>query len=453
MSNTVSRRIAVIGAGPAGLVTAKTFLQAGCDVTVYEIGTHIGGTWVYDNDNGRSRMYRNLRINTAKRYTRFSDFDFEADVPAYPDHRHMSRYLRRYAEHFGVAPRILFRHEVASVQPAPRLGTQPLRWTVATRDGGMREYDAVAVCTSPFDRPHHVSWLRESFTGEYLHSSDYRVPEPFAGKRVCVIGGGNSAVDIASDLCTVAERTVVVARSGVFVTPQYFCGMSFNEIIVRYLQTWWFPSWLRRRAVKLMVHAVHGSVTDLGFKRPQHRVHPTTSATIVADILFGRVAVKQGIKKIDGRSLQFVDGTSDHFDTVIAATGFHTAFPFLPPEVAAANGNRLNLYKRVVAPGSPGLYFIGMINLDTPINYACERQARWICEIELGNASLPTKAEMLADIAAKHAWVEKHYGGAMRHAVQEESKVYYADLERELMRGRLPRWAATIVALIRSSPS
>src|SRR4029434_3180304 len=97
-----TRRIAVIGAGACGICAAKYLLEVGFDVTVYEIGTQIGGLWCYENDNGRSSAYRTLHINTSRGVTRFSDLDFDAATQPFPDHVDMHRYLVRYATHFGV---------------------------------------------------------------------------------------------------------------------------------------------------------------------------------------------------------------------------------------------------------------------------------------------------------------------------------------------------------------
>ena len=152
--------------------------------------------------------------------------------------------------------------------------------------------------------------------------------------------------------------------------------------------------------------------------------------------MFDRVAVKQGISAIEGPFVNFVDGSHEEFDCIIAATGFVTEFPFLPAEIVQATAPTLNLYKRIVMPGWPGLYFVGMINLDTPINFACERQARWIAAIECGGVALPSKDEMLTDIATKRAWVEKTFGTANRHSLQEDSVAYYAELSRALRKGR-----------------
>ena len=130
------KRIAVIGAGAAGLCSAKYMKAAGFDVTIYEIGSQIGGMWTYRNDNGLSNAYRTLHINTSRGVTRFHDLDFDADVQAFPDHDDMRRYLNKYAEHFGLVPLIRFNAPVTRLEPAfaPAKGETP-RWRIVTAAG------------------------------------------------------------------------------------------------------------------------------------------------------------------------------------------------------------------------------------------------------------------------------------------------------------------------------
>ena len=115
------KSIGIIGAGAAGICGARHMLAQGFDVTVYEIGSHIGGMWVYCNDNNRSSAYKTLHINTSRSVTRFSDLDFDADVQTFPDHWDMHRYLQRYAEHFDIMPRIRFNSPVAASRNESRL--------------------------------------------------------------------------------------------------------------------------------------------------------------------------------------------------------------------------------------------------------------------------------------------------------------------------------------------
>ena len=425
--------VAVIGAGASGLCTAKHLLEAGLDVTVYEIGTQVGGLWCYGNDSGRSSAYRTLHINTAKNMTNFSDFRFRDDVQRFPSHWDMHAYLEEYAEHFGVMERIEFESEVVAVTPLfePGPGAGDPGWEVETVDGRKRVFDDVCVCTGHLTRPMHVPQFRDGFGGEYVHSHDYREPEPFIGKRICVVGIGNSAVDIASDVCVYAERCVLVARTGVRIAPKLLFGVAFTDVTEWFMRGW-VPEWLRARALAFLVWCVHGDMRKLGLPPITRRVHPTSSATVVSDIAYDRILVKQGIDEVEGKTLRFADGAAEEFDVLIAATGYLVELPFLSPDVVPVENNGVKLYKRIVPPDWPGLYFIGMTNITTALNVNYEHQARWVREFILGNAVLPSREEMRADIEAQDEFIRTHYKATPRHAIEEEHLRYFPALRKSL---------------------
>lgn len=431
-----SRKTAVIGAGACGLCAAKYLKESGFDVTIFEIGTQIGGLWRFMNDNNRSSAYRTLHINTSRGVTRFHDLDFDPDVQAFPDHADMHRYLVKYAEHFDIKRLIRFQARVVDLRPdfAPERGESP-RWVIELEDGTVETFDAVVVASGHLTVPLHAPMFRDDFSGEYLHGHDYKAPEPFVGKRICVVGVGNSACDMATDVCSTARRCVLVARSGVLILPKLFCGVPFTDI-TRQIQRPWIPSWLRRKLTAFLAYLVHGSMTKLGFRPMDQRAHVTSNGTIVTDIAYNRIAVKQGIERIDGKMIHFADGSAEEFDVLLAATGYLIDLPFISRDIVPLEDNRLDLYKRMVQPGWPGLYLMGFFNTDTALNMVYEHQARWVRDIELGRAKLPSRREMEADIAAKRRWVAVHYKDSLRHTIEEEHVPYIGELKASLRRMR-----------------
>lgn len=425
------KSIAVIGAGAAGICAAKHMLEAGFDVTVYEIGSRVGGMWVFGNDNGRSSAYSTLHINTARNLTSFSDFAFEASVPPFPSHRDMARYLARYADHFGVTPRIRFNTKVERVSPAAGYSEDKPAWEVAIAGGGIARYDSVIVATGHLTQPLEVPALRDGFTGEYLHSHYYKEPAPFVGKRVCVVGVGNSALDIASDLATVTPRLVLVARSNAFIFPKLVFGRPFWDV-VKGLYKPWVPAAVRNRIVRALVWIVQGEMSALGFPATAKKVHATSNANIVNHIRYQRVIVKQGIERIDGRRIVFSDGSAEEFDTLIAATGYLIDIDFMDRKVIEPRDNALDLYMRMVPPGWRGIYFLGFLNSDSALNWIAEGQSRWVREHEAGRARLPSRPEMLNEIDARAAWVRSTYKDTPRHGIEVEHMPYFADLKRTL---------------------
>ncbi len=418
----------MIGAGACGICAAKYLLEVGFDVTVFEIGGQIGGMWCYMNDNGRSSAYRTLHINTSRGVTRFSDLDFDAATQVFPDHTDMHRYLVAYADHFKVTPHIKFHGCVTQVRPAFERKTEAPRWEVQLAYGVSEVFDSVIVAsghlTQPLDMPEF-----KAFTGEYVHAHNYKVPEPYVGKRICVVGVGNSACDIASDLCVTAPRCVLVARSGLLILPKLMFVRAFTDITAR-IQRPWIPRNLRRRITRFLTWLAHGDLTRLGFKRPEILSHVTSNATVVTDIAYRRIEVKTGIETIEGKTIRFADGTSGEFDVLIAATGYAIDLDFIPTSVLQAADNQLDLYMRMVPPQWPGLFFMGFFNTDTALNMVFEHQARWVREILLDNARLPDAAAMRQAIAERSAWYATQYRQSIRHSIEEEHVRYLRDLKQ-----------------------
>ena len=430
----MTRSVAIIGAGASGICAARYFKEAGFDVTVFEIGSKVGGLWCFENDNGLSAAYRTLHINTAKGLTNFRDFKFPPETQHFPDHRDMYAYFERFVDHFKLRSLIRFKTRVVRVSPSNRVPGERSPWIVETEDGNRETFDAVVVASGHLSVPLHFEKYR-AFGGQYLHSHDYKRPEDFLGKRVCIIGAGNSGLDIAADLASVNPRTVIVARSGVLIVPKLIFGRPFTD-----MTTWLahplVPEWLGRAITRTLIYLIHGPMERLGFKPRRGRAHTMSNATIVQHIAYRRVAVKHDIASIEGRNVTFSDDTSEEFDALIAATGYKIALPFLSEEILSVRDNVVKLYNRMVHPDWPGLYFMGLLNVNGAANQAYEHQAPWLVAIESGEAALPSPAEMHDAIARKAAWVARYYPGTLRHTIEEEPTPYFRELAASLRAAR-----------------
>lgn len=424
------RRYAVIGAGVAGLCAAKHLIEAGFeDVTIFEIGTQIGGIWCYENDNGMSSAYQTLHINTAKNITHFHDFPFPPDVQLFPSHKDMHQYLVSYAEHFDLVRRIRFGTRVTSLEPSARYTRECPEWELRTQAGEIFTFDHVIVASGHLSTPLDDPTLKAEFGGEYLHTHYYRQPKPFVGQRVCIVGAGNSACDIASDICMTADRTVLVARSGVQIAPKLIFGRPFTDFTILFDHEW-FPDRLRRWIINSFIKLFHGNMTDLGFKPLARRAHALSNAVLVQHIAYRRITVKQGIARVEDRTIEFVDGTREEFDIVIGGTGYRYDIPFLSQDIVPTTDNKIELYKRIVPPDWRGLYMIGFLNTTTSLPNAFEHQMRWLLPIETRQAALPSSDEMRQDIAAKHDFIAKYYYASPRHTIEEPHMVYLPELRK-----------------------
>lgn len=432
-TSSASKRIAVIGAGAAGLAAARHLLARRVEIVVYELGSRIGGLWVYENDNGLSPAYLSLHLNSEIRVTAYKEFPFPDGSPLYPNHVEVSRYLEAYADRFGLRPHIRFNSNVVEVAP---VGNDALpRWRVRLASGVAEEFDGVGVATGHQGVPSHPTW-REKFTGEYLHAHAYRVPEPFRGKRVLVVGVGNSAVDIAADVCVVTLSTVMTARSPVLIMPRMMFSMPTSRVLAK-LEKPWMPWPMRRWIRELLTRIVHGRMEQWGFVTPKTRTHPTSHPSLISHCLWNRIKGKPGIAEVNGKEVVFADGTRNTYDTVIAATGYKVELPFLAAELVPKKGHQLTLFHRVVSPTAPGLYFVGFFNVSGGGNIQMMgTQAEWVAEIVSGDVSLPSPSVMAAAIEAEHRLLQRRFPGSPRYALELDPREYNRNLARERAAGR-----------------
>ncbi len=424
MSEPEQVHFAVIGAGAGGLCAAKNLVRRGIEATIFEVGSQIGGLWVYNNDSGLSPAYRSLHINSEARVSSFEDFPFREGISLYPDHAEMHQYFLDYAKHFDLTRRIRFQSRVTGIEP------EEGRYRIRLENGTSEVFDGVVVATGHQSTPRHPPEVG-AFTGEYLHAHDYRVPEPFTGKRVMVIGPGNSGVDIAADICTVTGTTILCARSPVLIMPRMMFGVPNSRTLVK-IEKPWVPWAVRIWARTLLTRMFHGRMEQWGFRTPRTRTHPISHPTLMSHIAWKRVDVKPGIAAIEGQEVRFVDGTAETIDSIIAATGYVTEFPFLPPGSSPGSGTRLDLYNRVVHPAMPGLYFIGFFDVSGGSNIRMmDDQAEYIAAIASGTIKLPDRAAMQAAIAADHAWAAKQFPDSPRYGLELDPRRYRRLLARD----------------------
>ena len=423
-----TRTIAVIGAGAAGLCATKHLLGKGMEVVVYELGTRIGGLWVYENDNGLSGAYQSLHVNSENKVTAYKDFPFPDTAPIYPDHVQMAQYLVDYVDKFELRRHIRFNANVTKV--AQVAGG---RWVVQLADASYQHFDAVVVASGHQGVPSHPPFAKD-FTGEYLHSHAYRVPEPFKGKHVLVVGAGNSACDIASDICTVTASATMAARSPVLLMPRMFLGVPTSRVLGK-LEKPWMPWPLRRWFRQSIARMAHGRMEQWGFVTPKTRTHPAGHHLLIGHFIWNRISAKPGIEKISGDTVHFVDGSSKRFDTLIAATGYEVHLPFLSESLSPMRGRWLELFHQVVKPEVPGLYFLGFFNVSGGGNIRMmDDQAQWVAALETGEVGLPNPSAMKQAILKERETVTRLYPDSPRYALELDPRVYRAALASQMRR-------------------
>lgn len=423
------RKVGVIGAGAAGLCAAKHLLSRGLEVTVFELGPTVGGLWVYQNPNGRSPAYLSLHINSEANVTSYRDFPFPEGTPLYPSHEVVARYLQDYAAHFHLLDHIRFEAEVTAVEPlgpAARDG-----WRIRLASGDHADFDALVVATGHQALPAHPPFAAD-FTGEYLHAHDYRVPEPFRGKDVLVVGAGNSALDIASDICPVTTMTTISSRSPVLIMPRMLWGMPLARILAK-VEKPWLPWPAIRSFRELVTQLVYGRMEQWGFTTPKSRTHPASHPAVMGHIVWDRIRVRPGIVTVRDRDVTFTDGITQSFDTMIAATGYEVDVPFLSEDVSPVVERRVELYRRIVSPKWPQLYFVGYFNVGGGGNIRMmDVQCRWLGAVITGDIGLPDAATQYREIRHEVRELSRRYPDRPRYGLELDPREYGLKLRADL---------------------
>lgn len=434
MSETIPD-ICIIGAGSSGIAAAKALKQKGLAFEVFEKGSDIGGNWRYNNDNGVSAAYRSLHIDTSRNNLQYPDFPIPDHLPDFPSHWQVMEYLEAYAERFGIRPHIRFRTEVTKVAPAGD-GTWEVTLDSPDLPGGeTRRYRAVLVANG-----HLWDTRLPDFPGRFdglaIHSHAYKTADAFEDKRVLVVGIGNSAVDIAVDLCRRAKSVHLSTRRGAWIMPKYILGIPtdrWSAFLSRKLK---LPTMLTRMIIHRLMYLTVGDQARYGVPKPPHpmwREHATISQELLPYIGHGWITIKPNVKELQGDRIAFTDGSIESYDAVIYATGYRTSFPFLDPAIFAVQDRQApQLYRRMVAAKQPGLYFVGLVQPIGATIPLVEIQSRWLAAHLAGEIVLPSRAEMEREIAEHWRLVQRRYVDSARYTLEVDFRDYATEMRADM---------------------
>ncbi|MBE9050562.1 NAD(P)-binding domain-containing protein [Nostocales cyanobacterium LEGE 11386] len=334
----------IIGAGFVGLGMAQALKAAEIPYDQIDASDQIGGNWYHG-------VYETAHIISSRKITQFTHFPMPDDYPDFPSAQNMLDYLNAFADHFDLRGQIELNRTISYVRPV-----ENNLWEVTFVDGEQRIYKGVLMCNG-----HH--WCKRfpkfqgEFNGEIIHSKDYKHPDQLRGKRVLVIGGGNSACDVAAEAARVSAKSVLSMRESVWFIPKTFAGIPVAE-----LMKWWMPQWLQRLMIYAIIRLTFGTHEGYGLAKPNYRIfdkHPTLNNEVPYYIKHGRITSKPGVRRFDGWEVEFVDGSREAFDLIVCATGYYVAYPFLPPELQRVEGAVVKCYGGSLLADYKGLYFIG----------------------------------------------------------------------------------------------
>ncbi|MDJ0688814.1 MAG: NAD(P)-binding domain-containing protein [Xenococcaceae cyanobacterium MO_188.B32] len=343
IANTSNKQL-IIGAGFVGLGMAQALKEAGILYDQVDASDRLGGNWYHG-------VYETAHIISSRKVTQFTNFPMPEDYPDFPSAQNMIDYINAFAAHFNLRENIEFNRKVVYVRPV-----EDNLWEVTFAEGDRRIYKGVIMCNG-----HH--WCKRfpkfegEFKGEIIHSKDYKRPEQLKSKRVLVIGGGNSACDIAAEAARVGAKCVLSMRESVWFIPKTFAGIPVVDLIQG-----WMPEWFQRLMAYGIIRLTFGKHKNYGLSKPKHRIfekHPTLNNEVPYYIKHGRIIPKPGVQKLDGWAVEFVDGSREEFELIVCATGYYVAYPFLPPELQRVRGSVVECYGGSFLDDYKGLYYVG----------------------------------------------------------------------------------------------
>jgi len=406
-------RIAVIGAGSAGLATIKSCLEGGLEPICFERTETVGGLWKYSEgpETRKGNVMRHTVTNVSKDIYCYSDYPPPDHYPNYLTHWRMYEYLCSYAEHFDLNKYIQFNTDVIKISKADDYASTG-RWTVEVRKEGETESEIhtvdgvmIAVGYNCEKNMPNVPGM-DTFEGKLMHSKDYRTRDGFEGQRVVVIGLGNSGGDVTTDVAKVAKMVYTSTARGAWIAPRTgVAGRPFDFYLLT--RFWEFMSYILPYKWECYLAESPGkgfyNLKEFGLQ-PNHRYDQrieTISDELCPVLMQGLAQIRPGVRRINKRSVEFTDGTiEEDIDTIVCCTGYKPDYSFL--DKSSVDYYKDGLYKRVFPPTleKPTLSFIGSIYVQGGIIPACEIQARWAVHVFNGHDKLPSKEDQVAQVAA-----------------------------------------------------
>jgi cation diffusion facilitator CzcD-associated flavoprotein CzcO len=348
---------ALIGAGPMGLATAKLLVEHGIDFQGFELNSDVGGLW--DIDAPRSTMYESAHLISSKRMTEFTDYPMADDVAEYPSHREMKRYFQGFADHFDLRRHYRFNAEVLRTEP---LGADGDGWRVTWRDADgehTAEFAGVLIANGTLSEPNMPTFQGE-FAGELIHAAQYRRGAQFDGKRVLIVGAGNSGCDIAVDAIHHGASCDLSMRRGYYFVPKYVFGRPADTLggAIK------LPMWLKRRVDGMILKWFIGDPQKYGFPKPDYALyesHPVVNSLVLYHAGHGDLRIRPDIDRFDGDTVIFKDGTRADYDMILTATGYKLHYPFIDDALLNWQGDAPHLFLNAMHPDRDDLFVMGMI--------------------------------------------------------------------------------------------
>lgn len=344
-------KYAIIGAGPAGLSGARALKEEGIDFDIFEMGNDVGGLW--NINNPQSTMYESAHLISSKTTTEFTDYPMPANTADYPSHWEMHKYFKGFAEHYDLYSHCFFQTKVEKTE---RNGSN---WDITLGSGKTYTYKGLIIANGTLAEPNRPHWEGE-YTGELMHSAEYKSASVFEGKRVLVIGAGNSGCDIAVDAVHRAKKVDISVRRGYYFVPKYVFGKPSDTVGGKIKLPRRAKQWVDDRLLKWFT----GNPVDFGFPKPNYKIyesHPVVNTLILHHIGQGDIHVQKDIERFEGKTVFFKNGRKEDYDVIVMATGYKLHYPFIAKKHLNWEGMAPELYLNIFHPKYDNLFVLGLI--------------------------------------------------------------------------------------------
>lgn len=348
--------VCIIGAGPGGLCMARALKRQGLSYEQFERHSGVGGVW--DINNPGTPMYESAHFISSRDLSGFLDYPMPKLFPDYPSNRQILEYVNSFAHAFDLYANIRFNTSVDKV-----LKRDDGRWLVTLSGGEQRLYRAV-VCATGCNWDANMPEVKGQFNGEIRHSVTYKKAEEFKGKKVMIIGAGNSGADIACDAATHAQKAFISLRRGYHMIPKHLFGLPVDEVSEKGPQ---LPIWLTRIAFQLILRVINGDVRRFGLPKPDHKLfesHPLLNAQLLHYLQHGDIQVKPDVSHYDGDHVVFKDGSREQLDLVLYATGYKWSCKYAA-DYFEWKGGRPQLYLSIFSRQHHNLFGIGYLETNS----------------------------------------------------------------------------------------
>lgn len=424
------KRVCIIGAGPSGITALKNLLDEGIEVTCLDRQHDVGGNWIFSEEEGHSSVFETTHIISSKTLSQYADFtfkDFDPSVADYPSHDELRRYFQAYAARFDLYPHIKFG---TLVEHCERVDDQT--WKVTYQREGKQHtktFTDLVVSNGHHWQPRWPEYPG-SFTGAFIHSHQFKRAAPFTDKRVLVIGGGNSACDVAVETSRVSTKTSISWRRGYRIIPKFALGKPTDKLGEN---LGWLPLGIRNLLSELIVKILVGKNEVYGLPKANHRfgaTHPTINSELLYKIRHGKVHPKVDIARLDGNTVHFKDGSQEDFDVIIACTGYVLVHPFFAKDFIDYSSGPVPLYRKMLHPEYQNLYFIGMFQPLGCIWPGAELQSKIMARELAGKWQRPANIRELCEREVKNPHLRQV--DSPRHTITVDYHKFVRELKRDL---------------------